>query len=623
MKSRAAIKDQRTEAARFAVRALFSLLIVAAALIALLVRFGSLQIAQHEQFQVRSEANRIRLRPIAPARGFIFDRNGKLLADNRLAYRLEVIPEQVKDLPASLKRLAQIVPLGPEELERFAAERKSHRSFDSVPLKMRLSDQDLARFAVDRFSFPGIDVVPYLTRYYPMGAVLTHVLGYVGRIDADDLNHLDAENYDGTTHIGKSGVEAFYEAELHGRSGAERVETNVNGRAVTPPERIPPQAGKNLFLSIDLELQIAATAAFEGKSGAAVAIEPATGEVLAMVSVPTFDGNLFVNGISKADFQALLTSPDRPLYNRALQGTYAPGSTYKPFMGLAGLELGVRDAGYTIVSTGTYRLPTGGAQIYHDWKHSGHGRVDLTEALAQSVNTYFYQLAFDLNIDRMHDYMTQFGFGRSTGIDLQNENLGVLPNKAWKQNKYKQNWYPGETVVCGIGQGYNVVTPLQLAHATAIMANKTADARPHVLRAIASGDSGSTPTIIAPVIVPPFLKDANNWELVRTGMIKVLHGPTGTARAVAVGSTYLIAGKSGTAQQFGLARGQVYNEKNVSERLRNQALFIAYAPADNPRIAVAVIVEHGGGGSKAAGPIARKILDAYLLPHPPTPSPMP
>ncbi|HUH54418.1 MAG TPA: penicillin-binding protein 2, partial [Rhodanobacter sp.] len=455
---RRSIKDTRGEGALFRRRALVGFALIVVSLGLLMARFAYLQVVRHDEFVTRSQNNRVKPRAIPPARGLIYDRNGVLLADNVPAFRLEVVPEQVKDMPALLAQLGRVVPLDHDDLDAFAKQLKQNRRFESVPLKMHLTEDEIDRFAVNRWRFPGVDVVPYLTRRYPLGEAFAHVVGYVGRIDADDVDRLDPVRYKGTSHVGRSGVERSYENTLHGQPGYELVEVNADGRTQRVLETHAPTPGSNLYLSIDSRLQRAAEAAFEGRPGAAVAIDPRNGQVLAMVSVPTFDPNLFVNGISQVDYNALTHNPDKPLYNRALRGVYPPGSTVKPLVGLAGLETGFRKPQDTVFSTGVFYIP-GQSRGYRDDVRGGSGRVNLMQAIEQSVNTYFYKLALEMGIDRLSSYMAKFSFGRPTGIDLIGEASGVLPSRAWKAAHSKEPWYPGETVIAGIGQGYWAVTP--------------------------------------------------------------------------------------------------------------------------------------------------------------------
>lgn len=609
---RQAIKDQVQEAQLFGRRALVAYVVILLVIVVLLARFGELMIVRHAEYAARSDRNRIKLQPIPPTRGLILDRNGVILADNRLAYRLELVPERVQDLAHTLDELAEVVGLDSEERERFLDMVKTRRPFQSLPLKLRLSEDEVARFALERYRFPGVDVVPYLTRHYPLGALFAHVVGYVGRIDSSEVEGLDAERYAGTTHIGKTGIERYYESELHGEVGYQRVETNAEGRVLRVlDDSAKPRAGQNLYLSIDARLQQTIADALAGQAGAAVAIDPASGEILAFVSVPSYDANLFVNGISRADYKALLEAPGRPLFNRALQGGYEPGSTLKPFMALAGLELGLRDASYTIFSTGEFQIP--GQDIrFRDWKRGGHGRVDLVESLAQSVNTYYYQLALDLGIDRMHAYLSRFGFGQPTGVDLIGEAAGILPSREWKRERYKQPWFPGETVIAGIGQGYNVATLLQLASATAALAEGGVRYQPRLLHARRASFDQAAVALPSLPLGAPLVASPAHLALVKRGMEAVMNSPTGTARSVAQGAAYRMAGKTGTAQRVSRNR-DTDAPQTLRQGQKNQALFVGYAPAEAPEIAIAVVVEQGGSGSQAAAPIARKIFDAWIL----------
>jgi len=611
---RAKLKDSGREVALFQRRALAGFLIIVVCLGVLASRFMHLQVVRHDEFATRADQNRIKLRPIPPARGLIFDRNGVLLADNTAAFRLEVTPERVKDMDATLDQLREVVPLTEDDVKRFKEQRKGRRGFNSLPLRFRLSEDEVAKFAVNRWRFPGVEVVPYLTRTYPRGTEFGHVVGYVARIDEADLRELDATRYAGTTHIGKTGIERYYEKLLHGEPGYERVEINADGRALRVLDSTPPKPGKNLYLSIDVRLQEAAEAIFEGKPGAAVAIDPRNGEVLAMVSVPSFDPNLFVNGISHVDYRALIGSPLRPLLHRALVGTYKPGSTMKPFMGIAGLEQGVRRLDDTVLSTGEFHIP-GQSRGYRDWRRGGHGRVDLVESLAQSVNTYFYSLALDMGIDRMSGYLSKFGFGSRTGIDLTGEGTGILPSKDWKRAQFNKPWFPGETVIAGIGQGYWVITPVQLANATAILAARGAHHPIHLLRATQSGFSAPVEPVEQRPADPTFIVNMTNWNRVRDGMIAVVSGPTGTAARVFADAPYTTAGKTGTAQRFSRTGNEV-DTRGLDDAQRHQALFVAFAPVEEPQIALALVMEFGASGSHDAAPLARRILDAWLAPPP-------
>jgi penicillin-binding protein 2 len=612
MKPRRSIKDPRGESMLFRRRALAGFVLIVLCLCLLVGRFVFLQVLHHDEFVTRSQANRVKPRAIPPARGLIYDRNGVLLADNVPAFRLEVVPEQVKDMPALLQRLGQVVPLDQDDLDAFRKQLKQSRRFESVPLKLRLSEDEIARFAVNRWRFPGVDVVPYLTRRYPFGGLFAHVVGYVGRIDADDLERLDPQRYQGTSHVGRSGIERSYEDVLHGTPGYELLEVNADGRTQRVLETHAPTPGRNLYLSLDVRLQKAAEAAFDGRPGAAVAIDPRNGQVLAMVSVPSFDPNLFVNGISQADYAALTNDPDKPLYNRALRGVYPPGSTVKPLIGLAGLETGMRTPQDSVVSTGVFYIP-GQQRGYRDDQRGGVGRVDLVGAIEQSVNTYFYKLALDMGIDRLSEYMGKFGFGRPTGIDLVGESSGVLPSREWKAANLRQPWYPGETVIAGIGQGFWAVTPLQLSHAIATFAGHGIPYAPRVVMATQGGVNAKPQALPNPPSGPSLIRKPSDWDVVNQGMQQVIYGARGTGRKLGVGFPYLMAGKSGTAERFSRTSEAYDTNRNTAYlAARHRAWFVAYAPADNPQIAVAAILESGAWGAEAAGPIVRSILDTWL-----------
>jgi len=606
-----AIKDQRDERRLFERRARIAFAIIALCILALLSRYVWLQVFSHENFVTRSDSNRVSIRPVAPNRGLIYDRRGRVIAENRPAYRLEIVPEKVADITALLDELAGLVEISEDDRKSFANSRRHYRVFDSVPVKFNLSEQEVARFAVNRHRFAGVDVVPYLSRYYPYGELMTHVLGYIGRLDDADIARVDAGNYRGTRMIGKIGIEQFQETQLHGTSGFERVETNARGRVLHVLERQDAIPGTDLVLSIDIAVQQAAWDALGEQPGAVVAIDPLDGSVIALVSKPAYDPNMFVHGISQQAYNEILNTPGRPLFNRALRGGYEPGSTLKPFVALAGLEAGMVTAETRVFSSGSFYIE-GYSRPYHDWKDGGHGWVTLHSALEQSVNTYFYQLAMELGIDRMHEYLAQFGFGSLTGIDVPGEGKGLLPSREWKRSVREEPWYPGETVIAGIGQGFNVVTPVQLANALATLVNGGDRYEPRLLYATKQAGDERAQRIRAPLSLQVPKKDPQNWQVVLEGMDRVVNGARGTARAIAVDSRYRIAGKTGTAQVYKLAAGETYKASEVAQQLRHHALFIAFAPVEHPRIAIAVIVEHGGAGSKVAAPIARATLDAWL-----------
>ncbi|NID17286.1 penicillin-binding protein 2 [Luteibacter yeojuensis] len=613
---RASIKEVRGEVALFRRRALAGFALILLGLAAVCVRYVYLQVLHHDEFVVRSDQNRVKPRAIPPARGLIYDRNGVLLADNVPAFRLEVTPEQVADMDDMLSRLGAVVPLSDEDIASFKKQVKQSRRFEGVPLKLKLTEDEIGRFAVNRWRFPGVDVVPYLTRRYPMGAQLAHVIGYVSRIDADDLEGMDEEeeaSYKGTTHIGRIGIERYYEKLLHGEPGYELVEVNADGRTQAVLDTTPPTPGKNIYLTIDERLQKAAEEAMNGRAGAAIAIDPRNGQILAFASEPSFDPNLFVNGISSADYKALTTAPDKPLYNRALRGVYPPGSTVKPFLALGGLEMGIRRPSDTVLSTGEFCIP-GQSRCYRDDKRGGDGTVNMIGAIEKSTNTYFYKLALDMGIDRLSAWMGKLGFGRKTGIDLIGEVEGVLPSREWKATRSKAGWFPGETIISGIGQGYWAVTPIQLAHAVATFAGRGIPYAPHLLLDTQDGvDSARVPQTFPPS-GPSVVRRAADWEAVNEGMKAVINSGKGTGKKLGIGFPFVIAGKSGTAERFSRKTDAYDTNKNKAYLAsRHRALFIAYTPADDPKIAVAVVLEAGAWGAEDSGPIARKILDQWVV----------
>ncbi len=609
--SQRSIKNTRDEQLLFARRARDGFAIIFVLFVGLALRYFYLQVLRHDDYAMRSESNRVHVRAITPNRGLIYDRRGRILAENRIAYRLELIPEEIADVEKTLEALGALIAISEKELAQFKRNRQRYRDFESIPVRFNMDESEVARFAVNRHRFQGVEVVPYLARFYPYGSMLTHLLGYVGRIDERDLVSVDAQNYRGTSHIGKIGAERYYETQLHGTSGLERVETNARGRLLKVLERQDPVAGSDLVLAIDVAVQQAAWDSLGDRAGAMVAIDPSDGSVIAMVSKPAFDANAFVHGISASAYQAILDTPARPLFNRALAGGYEPGSTLKPFIGLAGLEMGVIGISELVFSNGEFFLQ-GQERPYHDWQDGGHGWVEIRRALEESVNTYFYTLALALGVDRIHEYLDQFGFGKPTGIDLPGEGSGLLPSREWKRARYGEPWYRGETVISGIGQGFNVVTPLQMANALATLVNGGIRKAPRLLYAIKQPGDAKAERRVSPVQLQVPVKDSEAWHAVLDGMRRVVYGVRGTARQIALDADYVIAGKSGTAQVVSLAQDQEYEESTVAGHLRHHALFIAFAPFENPRIAVAVVVEHGGSGVRNAAPIARVVLDAWL-----------
>ncbi len=600
--------------ARFRLRVLVAAAFVLLCFGLLALRFYVLQVQRHDYFLTRAEDNRIALLPVVPHRGAIVDRNGVVLARNYATYTLEITPSEVDDLDRTLDELAALVPIEARDRRRFRKLLEESRNFESVPLRSRLSDEEVARVVAQRYRLPGVDVKARLLRDYPQGSTAAHVLGYIGRINPRDIERIEERgetaNYRGTQHIGKAGLEQSYEAELRGTTGVEQVEVNAGGRAVRALSRTPAIAGNDLELTLDVELQRVAENAFGERRGALVAIEPATGGILALASMPSFDPNLFVDGISTQDWKALNDSPDHPLLHRAIYSAYPPGSTFKPFMALAGLEGGKRTAKQAIHDAGYFNF---GGHRFMDDKIGGHGMVDLHKSIVESCNTYYYQLANDLGIDGIAAFMAPFGFGARTGIDLPGEAAGVLPSPQWKRERFRkaeqQRWYAGETISVGIGQGYNAYTPLQLANALAALVNDGELFRPHVVRHVVDPRSGAR-RVIEPAPLRQIPLRQAHLKSVLDAMVDV--NRSGTGRRAFQGAPYTVGGKTGTAQVFSL-RGQRYVEGRVRERLRDHSWFVAYAPAEKPRIALAVLVENGGFGAQSAAPIARQVLDYYLL----------
>ncbi|WP_343223038.1 penicillin-binding protein 2 [Lysobacter sp. ESA13C] len=612
------LKNAAAEADQFRARAAIAFAFVLLGVIGLGFWYFRLQVWQHDDYAMRSEANRVKLRPVVPGRGLIYDRQGRILADNVPAFRIEVTPSEAGDSKDWLPQLAQVVALTPEEIARFESERKATRGFKPIVLKMRVSDEEVAAFAVDRWRFPGVELVSYLNRRYPYGSLFAHVIGYVGRIDTKDEEAM-GQNAGVLTHTGKTGLERFYDEQLRGQIGYEQIETNVDGRPIRQVGYVPAKPGADLRLSIDMDLQQAMITAFGDMDGSAVAVDPRTGEVLAMVSLPSYDTNLFVNGISSVDYKALSGNPSRPQFNRNVLGGGPPGSTMKPFVALAGLDSGLRRAEDRTLSTGEFHIP-GQKRGYRDSHGGGHGWVDLRESIAQSVNTYYYKLALEMGIARFDQYMTRYGFGQKTGIDLAGENIGILPSPQWKAKRSKEGWYPGETVIAGIGQGYWVVTALQLARGTAAIANGGHLQQLHLVRESRTGYEA--PWLPKQVAAPTLITDnPAHLRAVQEGMVSTIHGGRGTAKVMARGAPYRMAGKTGTAQKISRKGNVSMNPHSLPLHLRHQALFVGYAPAENPTIAVAVVVEHGGYGGSTAAPIARKIFDAWLLGKMPEPLP--
>ncbi len=609
-----ALRDQQRELTVFRARLMLAGLLILGGFGILLARFTWLQVVQRDHFYTLAEANRISVVPVVPNRGLILDRNGQVLAANYSAYTLEVTPSKVADLDRAIDELDQVIEVAPRDRRRFKRLQEESKNFESLPIRTRLTEEEVARFAVNRYRFPGFEIKARLFRSYPQGEVASHAIGYICRINEADVKRIETAglitNYKGTDHIGKLGIEGAYERELHGVTGSERVEIDAGGRAIRALSRSEPLSGNNLLVTLDLELQKVAEAAFQDYRGALVALDPKTGEVLALVSKPGFDPNLFVDGIDPQNWDALNNSPARPLNNRALRGQYPPGSTIKPFMALAALEYRKRTPEFSIADPGFYTLP-GVAHRYRDWKKEGHGVVNLHRSIVVSCDTYYYQLAVDLGIDAIHDYLARFGLGAKTGIDIEGELSGLAPSQAWKWSRFRQRWYTGDTVSIGIGQGYMLATPMQLAAMTATLANGGTPVHPRLLKAVQNAKTLEV-TPVETVRGEPVAIRPEHLELVRSAMVGVTSAG-GTAVKAGLNAGYTIAGKTGTAQVIGMKQDQKYDASKLREEHRDHALFIAFAPAEDPKLAMALLVENGGSGSGTAAPIAREVFDFYLL----------
>ncbi len=619
------LRDHRRELHLFRVRLAVAGIAVVVTFLILFSRLFYLQVMQHDYYELLAEQNRVNIEPVVPHRGEILDRNGVTLASNYAAYTLEIAPNQVDDLDAVIDQLSTLVEISSKDLRRFKKRVEEEPDFSGIPIRTRLNDEEVARFAVNRYRIPGVQINARLFRHYPNKEVASHVVGYIGRMSEADFASLQeqgvAYNYTKSDYIGKVGLEQYYEQQLRGITGYEHVETDANGHSIRTLRSILPISGNNLQLAIDARLQQIAEAAFGDYRGSLVAIEPDTGGVLALVSRPGFDPNLFVEGIDPEHWAALNNSPDHPLNNRALQGVYPPGSTFKPFMALAGLEYGKRTAGYSINDPGYFFLGGSSGHRFNDWKAGGHGVVDMRKAIVESCDTYFYGLAQDLGIDMIHEFISQFRLGKRTGIDMAGEVSGLLPSREWKEQRFDQRWFVGDTISVGIGQGYNLVTPLQLASATAVLANGGRIFRPYLVQKIEHSQTNETETV-EPSLLAEVPLQPRHLDLVRNAMVDVTR-PGGTAARAGWGAKYSFAGKTGTAQVIGL-KGEKYDEDAIHERHRDHALFIAFAPAEAPKIALGILVENGGHGSSTAAPIARKVIDYYLLgiePKEPAPRP--
>ena len=603
------IRDKKAERNLFARRALISFIGVLGLSAILLTNLYHLQVTNYDSYQTRSNGNRIKLLPLPPTRGLIYDRYGKLLAENLTFFGLYIVPEKVENLDRTFEELKLIVGLNDADIENFRKERRRSSRYTPILLKSDLTEEHIARFAVNQYKFPSLEVKPYFKRHYLYGEPLTHILGYVAKINDKDVERLKNEDkyadYAGTSDIGKLGIERYYEDELHGTVGFEEVEVNNRGKVIRKLREQPAVAGKSIHLTIDLELQRYILNLLGNRKGAVVVLDPKDSSVLAMVSTPTYDNNLFVGGISSADYKRLLEDVNRPLYSRATQGAYPPASTIKPFMSVAALQENVVTPSTTVFDPGYWILP-GSTKRFRDWKRSGHGNTDLNKAIAESSDTYFYQVAYNMGIDRVSSWMNHFGFGMPTGIDILEEASGIMPTRDWKQKKYKRPWVQGDTISVGIGQGYWIATPLQVAKALAVLVNNGKVNTPHLMKYI-EGDK------IEPYKDPLLYEDINEpkqqyWELAKRGMYNVVNASNGTGRKPFIGTNYHVAGKSGTAQVFSLKENQTYNAGNLVKELHDHAWFVGFAPYENPKMVVAVILENAGGGGSNAGPVVRLSL---------------
>ena len=609
------LKDHFHETQIFSQRVLIASLIMFFLLILLLSRLVYLQITNQQHYATLSEKNRVSIRPIPPTRGLIFDRNGILLAQNLPSFTLEIIPEHVDDLDKTLEHLGQLISINKEDIKLFHKNRLKKRRFEGIPLRFRLNEEEVAKISVQQNNLPGVTIKAQLSRHYPQGKLAAHAVGYVSRINEAELKKLNASNYSATTHIGKVGIERTYEDTLHGEVGFQHVETNAQGRVLRILDRTLPISGKNLYLNLDSKVQAIAEQSLEENNGALVAINPRNGAVLAMVSMPAYDPNLFVHGISSKNYKALSTSAERPLFNRALRGQYPPGSTIKPFIGLAGLELKELQSHDEIDCPGWYMLKND-ERRYRDWKKEGHKHTDLNKAITESCDVFFYDLALNLGIDNMSSYLAYFGLGQKTGIDLRGELSGLNPSREWKRRHRNLPWFPGETLITGIGQGFMLTTPLQLASATAAISTYGKRFKPRMVYAIQDEQSSPLIETDPKPLKPAPISEEKNWHTVLGAMKNVVHSLFGTARGIKYNLKYTIGGKTGTAQVFGIAQDAEYKKEEIAKKLQDHALFIGFAPYENPRIAVALIVENGGGGGSVAAPIVRKVIDQYLLNNP-------
>ncbi|HHC6526535.1 TPA: penicillin-binding protein 2 [Vibrio parahaemolyticus] len=616
---RSQIRDYQAEARLFASRAIVAFFGIVILMGLLVANMYNIQVNQFQDYQTRSNDNRIKVVPIAPNRGLIYDRNGVLLAENRPVFNLELTPEKIKDIDATIQELQTILEITPEQIERFHRERKRTRRFKSVPLLTQLNEKQVAVFSVNQYRFTGVEISATLKRYYPYGEVLTHVIGYVSRINDRDMQRLIREekdaNYQATRDIGKLGIEKYYEDLLHGTAGYQEVEVNSRGRVIRTLKYVPPVPGKDIVLNLDINLQLYVHQLLDGRRGSAIVLDPRDNGVLAMVSSPSYDPNAFVHGISGKAYRDLLNDKNRPLVNRTTLGIYPPASTIKPFMAVAALQEGVITPNTTRNDPGYWRIPNSDTRPFRDWLRWGHGRVDVIKSIEESVDTFYYQIAYDLGIDRISNWMMMFGFGDYTGIDIYEESKANMPTRDWKMSRHKTPWYKGDTIPVGIGQGYWTATPMQIAKATSVLVNNGAVSAPHLLKStIDNGDNFEEQETSEYVTYPPIQNVPEKyWDIAKEGMRRVNHGTRGTARRSFYNMSYQTAGKSGTAQVFGLGENEEYNADEIAEHLRDHALFTGFAPFDDPKVIVTLVLENAGGGSSNGGPMARKIFDRVVL----------
>ncbi|GLQ74977.1 penicillin-binding protein 2 [Vibrio penaeicida] len=618
-RQRTQIRDYTAESALFSRRALVAFMGIVALMGVLLVNLYNIQVNQFQDYKTRSNDNRIKVVPIAPNRGLIYDRNGILLAENRPIFSLELTPEKIKDIDETIIQLRTFLDISEERVTRFHKERKRTRRFKSVPLLNQLTEEQVALFSVNQHRFPGVEVNATLKRYYPYGKVLTHVLGYVSRINDRDLQRLEREdkvaNYQATRDIGKLGIERFYEDLLHGTAGYQEVEVNNRGRIIRTLKYVPPVPGQDIVLNLDIKLQQYLYGLLDGRRGSAILLDPTDNGVLAMLSSPSYDPNSFVHGISGKDYRALLEDKDRPLVNRATLGIYPPASTVKPFIAVAALQEKVITTKTTRNDPGYWRIPNSKTRPFRDWLRWGHGRVDILKSIEESVDTFYYQIAYDMGIDRISTWMMLFGFGDFTGIDIHEESKANMPTREWKMARHRQPWYQGDTIPVGIGQGYWTATPMQIAKATSVLVNKGEVIAPHLLRATIDKTQEPHVTTAAPIESYPPVEGVSKryWNVALEGMRLANHGKKGTARRAFAKAKYVTGGKSGTAQVFGLKEDEEYNADELAEHLRDHALYTGFAPFDDPEVIVTVVLENAGGGSSNGAPVAREIFDHVLI----------